>query len=525
MNDNEDRGQNQREERKGPPSPLQKPTAQKKQGAIKRKRRAKAPDAPKRPLSAYNLFFREERVRWLEERQGGSGKERSRALFALMGKEIAARWKQLTPEQTAKYQQMAEVHHQRFLREKEKFAAQQKGKAKGGAQSYSGGGNRLQGVESGVPTLDSQNDSTLSRFAANQSVELIGRDQFEGSQPESDAITDHLSLATRLPPQPIRLPSTITGSATGGNQMLELVAASRRFPQYDTLRMEFPTVQGQFQAASFHASGRQEEQQPPQDQVSAHAMAFRDLAVESCHGRRGNALENQATYLGACLPFSQRQINDSAVNLGGSSTQERNFLAQRLLQAPRQNSETNQTLYRLPHRPMNVEQEFFRDYLIRDELIRGPASYSGVLASFSGRPSLVLAELQRQRDLEVALRAPSLAASGMEAQLGASEYFARQQPPRGLSSLISDFPVTQATNESLLRAQQEAQARAFGSELSSLTLPNPPPYIQPSLNYNQTNSLARSLHQELQLQRLSRELQAPRSAEEELLRMLQRRQE
>ena len=173
---------------------------------------------------------------------------------------------------------------------------------------------------------------------------------------------------------------------------------------------------------------------------------------------------------------------------------------------------------------MNIEQELLRDYLIRDQLIRGPANYSGVPASSSAQPSLVLAELQRQRDLEVALRAPSLAASRMEGQLGASEYFSRQQPSRGLSSLISDFPVPQTTNDSLFRAQQEARARAFGSELSSLTLHNPPPFIQHPLN-NQTNSLARSLNQELQLQRLSRELQAPRIAEEELLRMLQRRQE
>lgn len=80
----------------------------------RRKKTKKPPDMPTRPLSAYNLFFREERVRWLSEREsaGTQGpKERGRggAIFREMGRTIGKRWRELSADQRQKYDKLADT--------------------------------------------------------------------------------------------------------------------------------------------------------------------------------------------------------------------------------------------------------------------------------------------------------------------------------------------------------------------------------------------------------------------------------
>lgn len=92
----------------------------------KKKRRSpskvwkKPKDMPKRPLSAYNLFFRDERNRMMIS--AGPGVEGSVAVspggkrkhirvsglgFATLAKEIAGKWKQLSPEEKKPYEKIA----------------------------------------------------------------------------------------------------------------------------------------------------------------------------------------------------------------------------------------------------------------------------------------------------------------------------------------------------------------------------------------------------------------------------------
>jgi hypothetical protein len=66
----------------------------------KRKKRTMKPkDYPKRPLSAYNIFFKQTREKNL--------KANGKLSFQEMVKTVAAQWKDITPEQKAKYQNLA----------------------------------------------------------------------------------------------------------------------------------------------------------------------------------------------------------------------------------------------------------------------------------------------------------------------------------------------------------------------------------------------------------------------------------
>lgn len=103
-----------------------------KQFPIKRKRRSpekpwkKPKDMPKRPLSAYNLFFRDERERLLNpdgkvaadgaatSAKGKKQKKTSGIGFANLAKTIAARWKQLDEEVKAPYEKIAAGEKKRY---------------------------------------------------------------------------------------------------------------------------------------------------------------------------------------------------------------------------------------------------------------------------------------------------------------------------------------------------------------------------------------------------------------------------
>ena len=84
----------------------------------RKQRKKKAPDAPRRPLCAYNLFFREERARLLaERRQQGhvtSAASPNEDLFATMGKTIAKLWNELAPSKRKKYQEQAAEEKERY---------------------------------------------------------------------------------------------------------------------------------------------------------------------------------------------------------------------------------------------------------------------------------------------------------------------------------------------------------------------------------------------------------------------------
>ena len=81
--------------------------------ALQVKRRKKVAGAPKRPLSAYNIFFSEERVR-LKEEAGDKP-----LLFGDMGKIIAKRWAELSEDDKEALKTRAAVDRQRYFKDME----------------------------------------------------------------------------------------------------------------------------------------------------------------------------------------------------------------------------------------------------------------------------------------------------------------------------------------------------------------------------------------------------------------------
>jgi len=109
----------------------------------KRKRRKKSKDKPKRPLSAYNIFFMEERQRILIEASSKSSAQKNwegdlhtsnekaskktkktphrKIGFEDLAKLVGDRWKKLTPERRDIYQGKAEKDSERYAREMEEY--------------------------------------------------------------------------------------------------------------------------------------------------------------------------------------------------------------------------------------------------------------------------------------------------------------------------------------------------------------------------------------------------------------------
>lgn len=106
----------------------EKVTATKAKGTAKKNKqyRAKKPkDMPRRPLSAYNIFFKEERARMLAE--GGvtgetsSQGDKSKIGFEAMAKTIGKRWRESPPEMLESYKQQAKDDMERYRREMDEY--------------------------------------------------------------------------------------------------------------------------------------------------------------------------------------------------------------------------------------------------------------------------------------------------------------------------------------------------------------------------------------------------------------------
>ena len=81
-------------------------------------------EKPKRPLSAYNIFFKDERERLLETMKASSHSNPSEKLgFAAMARTVAVRWREVDPTQKAYYDHLASLDQRRYKIEMDKWKA------------------------------------------------------------------------------------------------------------------------------------------------------------------------------------------------------------------------------------------------------------------------------------------------------------------------------------------------------------------------------------------------------------------
>jgi len=120
-----------------------------------KKVRKKPKDRPKRPLSAYNIFFKEERARILEkipaeeegegdegkDEKGGEGASRKRKKrphgkigFENLAKVIGQRWQELKPEQVEYYKSKASEDMKRYKEQMETYLSKQNAGDEGKAE-------------------------------------------------------------------------------------------------------------------------------------------------------------------------------------------------------------------------------------------------------------------------------------------------------------------------------------------------------------------------------------------------------
>jgi len=77
------------------------------------------PNRPKRPMSAYNFFFREERMRLSTEQE--NSKEQRKIKFVEFGKKIGHNWRHIDAQDSARYEAAAQEEHERYKREMDEF--------------------------------------------------------------------------------------------------------------------------------------------------------------------------------------------------------------------------------------------------------------------------------------------------------------------------------------------------------------------------------------------------------------------
>jgi hypothetical protein len=146
---------------------------------------------PKRPLSAYNFFFLEQRQQILDitptRKEGKPRRSHGKIGFADLARSIAAKWKQISPEERSIYDKRAATDKQRYRREMDEW------------KIWQAEHSEEQSSSAAQPALVAQpgNNATLFGPISVESMRQPAnlRDDFESNFDDSNDAEDNSSFA------------------------------------------------------------------------------------------------------------------------------------------------------------------------------------------------------------------------------------------------------------------------------------------------------------------------------------------
>eukprot|EP00797_Seminavis_robusta_P026269 Sro473_g150140.2 (339) ;mRNA; r:41459-42646 len=226
-------------------------SGKKPQKEVKKKRqfRARKPkDMPRRPLSAYNIFFKEERARLLAERQAqGAAVGGEKIGFEKMAKTIGKRWKSLTEQELGRFKVLANEDTERYRKEMDAYNHElaMKGRRQREESSRKRADEekaRTQPSSAGLPTPQQQQPAESTNLVPQNSQ---GMGQLAGSHllglvSANNANPVEQQLASAAPAagatNPSQLDQLLAGAFQPGLQGLrDLIAAKRENMLQDRL--------------------------------------------------------------------------------------------------------------------------------------------------------------------------------------------------------------------------------------------------------------------------------------------------
>jgi hypothetical protein len=283
--------------------------------------RTKKPrDMPKRPLSAYNYFFRTERGKFVAEQaekeaaescptapeavqaeEQGVEKVKS-SLFSTMGKTIAKRWKEIVPEELEKYKALAAEDSIRYRAEMDEYHAGRARKTPQKKETKDSPVSKEAGLSASQPAAPTFLEGMLSNLSASvpsrggtSAAQLQQQQTSFGRDPYLDQLLRLQQAQQGSTPQQQLYGSPTMGSisAGGGGGGVDMSA-----------------LQSQILDAQLSRAMQQQQQQQQQQQRATLGL---DIYSAGAGGRYATAMTSQGPYAGGAHNHNHQAMMDGAL--------------------------------------------------------------------------------------------------------------------------------------------------------------------------------------------------------------------
>jgi hypothetical protein len=295
--------------------------------------RTKKPrDMPKRPLSAYNYFFRSERGKFVaeqaEKEAAGAeitvpdatlaeeqGREKAKSsLFATMGKTIAKRWKEIVPEDLEEYKALAAVDSKRYRAEMDEYHAGRARRAPPKKERKDSPISKEAGLPASQPAAPSFLEG-ISGFSSSLpsrggiSAAQLQQQQKQQTTFDHDPYLDQL-LRLQQAQQGNAPPQQLYGSPTMGS-----INAGGGSSGVDISALQTQILDAQLSRAMQQQHQQQQQQQHQQQQQQQHQRATLGLDMFSAAsgGQYASEMASQGHYGGGGSQNRYQAMIDDAL--------------------------------------------------------------------------------------------------------------------------------------------------------------------------------------------------------------------